>query len=103
MIPLHLELSSEQIRTYLTEISHRQFPQSGHRQAPFNMVETILCYGLFYILDPHQYGGANIDKVPPAVKTLATFFHSTPDSSTNKMLNLHGSRRHTAREEPLTF
>jgi putative restriction endonuclease len=103
MTPFHLELSSEQILNHLIEISRRQFPQPGHRQAPFNSVETLLCYGLFYILDPHKYGGANIDEVPPIVKTLASFFRRTPGSITNKMLNLDGSRRHSAREEPLLF
>ena len=102
-MPLHIELSSEQILNHLTEISGRQFPQPGHRQGPFSIVETLLCYGLFYILDPHKYGGANIERVPPVVKTLATFFRRTPGSITNKMLNLDGSRQHGAREEPLLF
>lgn len=100
---LPVDLSTEQILQQLTEISHRQLPQPGHRQVPFNMVETLLCYGLFYILDPHRYGGANIDKVPLEVKTLAAFFRRTPGSITNKMLNLDGSRLHSAREEPELF
>jgi putative restriction endonuclease len=103
MIPFDTELSAQQIRDHLTEISQRQLPQPGHRQVPFNIVETLLCYGLFYIFDPHKYGGANIDKVPPVVKTLATFFHRTPGSVTNKMLNLDGSRQHSGRDEPLLF
>src|SRR5579883_1898954 len=100
---LPVDLSTEQILHQLTEISHRQLPQPGHRQVPFNMVETVLCYGLFYILDPHRYGGANIDKVPSEVNTLAAFFRRTPGSITNKMLNLDGSRKHCALEEPLLF
>src|SRR6266487_1055414 len=102
-MPFRVELSPQQVLNHLTEISQRQFPQLGHRQAPFNIIETLLCYGLFYILDPHKCGGANIEKVPPVAKTLATFFCRTPGSLTNKMLNLHGSRRHSAREEPLLF
>ena len=99
----HLELTHQEILKQLTEISARQLPEPGRRQVAFNVVETLLCYGLFAILDPHRYGGANIDKVPPIVHTLAAFFRRTPGSITNKMLNLDGSRVHSARNEPLLF
>jgi putative restriction endonuclease len=99
----HLELSRQEILDQLIEISARQLPKLGRRQVAFNAVETLLCYGLFYILDPHRYGGANIDKVPSIVRTLAAFFRRTPGSITNKMLNLDGSRLHSARNEPLLF
>ncbi len=98
-----LECSHREILNHLIEISSRQLPEPGHRQVAFNIVETLLCYGLFYILDPHRYGGANISTVPSPVKTLAAFFRRTPGSITNKMLNLDGSRRHGARDEPLLF
>lgn len=103
MMPFGVDLSSQQILDHLTEISQRRFPQPGHRQVPFNVVETLLCYGLFHVLDPHRYGGANIEKAPSIVKTLAAFFCRTPGSITNKMLNLDGSRKHSAREEPMIF
>jgi putative restriction endonuclease len=99
----YLELSHQDILNQLTEISARQIPEPGRRQVAFNTVETLLCYGLFYILDPHRYGGANIDKVPLIIRTLAAFFRRTPGSITNKMLNLDGSRQHSARNEPLLF
>jgi putative restriction endonuclease len=99
----HLELSHHEIFKQLTEITARQLPEPGRRQVAFNLVETLLCYGLFYILDPHRYGGANIDKVPPIVNTLAAFLRRTPGSITNKMLNLDGSRVHSARNEPFLF
>ena len=99
----HLELSHREILEQLAEISARQLPEPGRRQVAFNLVETLLCYGLFSILDPHRYGGANIDKVPPIVNTLAAFFCRTPGSITSKMLNLDGSRQHSARNEPLLF
>src|SRR6266852_1268909 len=99
----YLELSSQQIRTQLMDILERDFPLPSKRQVPFNAVETLLCYGLFSLVDPHHYGGANIDQVPAIVGTLATFFRRTPGSITSKMLNLDGSRRHSAREEPLLF
>lgn len=99
----HLELSRQEIFEQLSEISSRQLPGPGRRQVAFNAVETFLCYGLFYLLDPHRYGGANIDRVPSIVRTLAAFFRRTPGSITNKMLNLDGSRLHSARNEPLLF
>ncbi|MBA2682626.1 MAG: HNH endonuclease [Ktedonobacteraceae bacterium] len=99
----YLELSAQAIAQQLLEITHRHSPEPGHRQVPFTAVETLLCYGLFYLLDPHRYGGGNIEKVPPIVKTLAAFFHRSPGSLTNKMLNLDGSRTHSGREEPLLF
>lgn len=97
------ELSSQQISSYLIEITRRQFPPPGHRQVPFNMVETLICYGLFYIIDPHHFGGGNITTAPSVVKTLAAFFRRSPSSLLSKMLNLDGSRKHSAREEPLFF
>jgi putative restriction endonuclease len=97
------ELSPQEISLQLAEIAARHVPERGRRQVPFNAVETLLCYGLFYLLDPHRYGGGNIDKVPPIINTLAVFFRRTPGSITSKMLNLDGSRAHSAREEPLLF
>ena len=68
------------------DILARDPPVPGKRQAPFKAVETLLCYGLFSLIDPHHYGGANIDQVPEIVGTLATFFRRTPGSITSKML-----------------
>lgn len=99
----YLDLSPEQIRIQLMAILGRVLPLPGKRQESFNAVETLLCYGLFSLVDPHHYGGANIDRVPAIVGTLATFFRRTPGSITSKMLNLDGSRQHSAREEPLLF
>jgi putative restriction endonuclease len=99
----YLELSPHEISQHLAKIAARHVPEPGRRQVPFNAIETLLCYGLFYLLNPHRYGGGNIHKVPPIVNTLATFFRRTPGSITNKMLNLDGSRTHSAREEPLLF
>jgi putative restriction endonuclease len=99
----YLDLSPQQIRIQLMDILARRLPAPGKRQVPFNAVETLLCYGLFSLIDPHHYGGANIDQVPAIVSTLATFFRRTPGSITSKMLNLDGSRQHSAREEPLLF
>lgn len=100
---LDRELSVQRIREQLLEITHRSLPLPGQRQVPFNAVEKVLCSGLFYLCDPHKYGGANIQTVPESVKQLATFFQRTPGSITSKMLNLDGSRPHSAREEPELF
>jgi len=99
----YLDLSPHQIRRQLMDILARNLPVPGKRQVPFKAVETLLCYGLFSLVDPHHYGGANINQVPEIVGALATFFRRTPGSITNKMLNLDGSRQHSAREEPLLF
>ncbi len=103
MLHDYLELSQEDIQKQLAEIGARQEPIPGRRQAPFTAVETLLCYGLFTLCNPHRYGGANIHTVPPVVTTLATFFQRSPGSLLNKMLNLDGSRVHSARSEPLLF
>ncbi|HEY0756252.1 MAG TPA: HNH endonuclease [Ktedonobacteraceae bacterium] len=100
---LDRELSVQRIRDHLLEIIRRSFPLPGQRQVTFNPVEKVLCYGLFYLCDPHRYGGANIQAVPKSVKQLAAFFQRTPGSITNKMLNLEGARSHSAREEPELF
>src|SRR5579875_2229077 len=99
----YLDLTPEQIRQQLVAIVAREIPAPGHRQVPFNAVETLLCYGLFYLLDPHRYGGGNIDQVPSIVNTLARFFKRSPGSLTSKMLNLDGSRPHGKSLEPLLF
>src|SRR5690242_10763823 len=74
---------------------NEQFPfphVPGKRQVPFNAVETLLCYGLFSLIDPHHYGGGNIDRIPASARILSIFFRRTPGSITSKMLNLDGSR-----------
>lgn len=100
---LERECSVQRIRDHLIAMMHRAPPQPGQRQVPFNLVEKVLCYGLFFLCNPHTYGGANIHRVPESVKQLAVFFRRTPGSIINKMLNLEGARAHSAREEPVLF
>jgi hypothetical protein len=97
------DLTEKEIRDQLTAITVRQFPHPQSRQVPFTLVETLLCYGLFFLINPHSYGGANIDRLPPIVPKLAMFFRRSPGSLTNKMLNLDGSRSHSGRDEPYIF
>jgi putative restriction endonuclease len=87
----------------LSHIVERSFPVLGRRQEPFVPVETLLCYGLFFVLDPHRYGGRNADRMPDIVRRLATFFRRSPGSIQSKMLNLDGSRVNSARAEPTLF
>jgi putative restriction endonuclease len=69
----YLELSPQVIRENLVAIQARLFPNPGQRQEPFNAVETLLCYGLFQVVNPHGYGGSNKDKMPE-VRLLQNYF-----------------------------
>lgn len=95
----YLNLSDSDISSQLASLLGRKLPEGGKRQAPFNEVETLVCYGLFFILDPHKFGGSNKDKLPQAVIKLATFFKRSPISVIFKMLNLDGSFANGAKAE----
>jgi putative restriction endonuclease len=99
-VDAYLGLTESDARAQWRSIRQRTL---ARRQVPFLPVETLLCYGLFYRLDPHRYGGANIDRVPDEVKSLAATLNRTAGSLTNKMLNLDGSRPNAARPEPELF
>ncbi len=73
------------------------------RQETFLPIEVLLCYGLFFLISPNKYGGANIHTLPPEVHRLAGLLKRTPGSLTNKMLNLDGSRTNAGRHEPEVF
>ncbi len=62
------------------------------RQERYLPVEVLLCHAMFYEVNPHRWGGANIHKAPPIVHQVARLTLRTPGSITNKMLNLDGSR-----------
>ncbi len=99
----YLELSPQAVREQLQAIQIRSFPGPGQRQETFNAVEVLLCYGLFRLVNPHRYGGGNIEKAPEAVQKLARFFQRKTGSITSKMLNLDGSREHGSRWEPRLY
>jgi putative restriction endonuclease len=99
----YLRLDSEEIRKELNELLVRPTLPGGTHQPPFLPVETLLTYGLFFLMDPHRYGGRNIHTIPPEAAKLAAFFKRTPGSITNKMLNLEGFRSNSARHEPLLY
>ncbi|HEY3993090.1 MAG TPA: HNH endonuclease [Ktedonobacteraceae bacterium] len=96
----YLELAPQTIRENFRAIQARS-PRK--RQEPFNIVETLLCYGLFGPVNPHRYGSKNIDKAPEIVRTLATFFQRPATSITYKMLNLDGTQPNGKNVEPYLY
>ena len=92
----YLDLTAEQARSQWGRIL-RRVPKS--RQEPFTPVEAVLCYALFFVVDPHRYGGGRIDQAPPIVHGLARLFVRSPASITIKMKNLDGSIKNAGRHE----
>ncbi|WP_420625308.1 HNH endonuclease [Candidatus Poriferisodalis sp.] len=96
----YLELTDAQARAQWGRID-RRIPSK--KQEPYTSVEVILCCALFRIIDPHRFGGRNIDHVPDEITRLADLFVRSPASITSKMLNLDGSRANAAANEVLFF
>lgn len=92
----YLDLTIEQARSQWGQILARQ-PKK--RQDPYTPVEAILCYGLFYVVNPRRYGGSSIHRAPPIVHALGRLFVRPPGSITNKMMNLEGLRAHAGKHE----
>jgi putative restriction endonuclease len=78
-------------------------PEPGRRQEAFLPIEVILSYGLFFVMDPHSFGGANMARAPEHVRTLALAFRRPASSINYKMLNLDGSQKNCGRLEPELF
>ena len=96
-----LDLTGVQARAQWERIAQRGWPAG--RQEAFLPVEVLLSYGLFFVVNPHSYGGANIHKAPEELLLLAKLFKRSPGSVTSKMLNLDGSRENCASLEPELF
>ena len=92
----YLDLTVEQARSQWSQILRRQ-PRP--RQEPFTPVEAILCYGLFFVMDPHRYGGGSMHRAPEILHDLAGLFVRPPGSVNNKMMNLDGSRKNAGAHE----
>ena len=92
----YLDLTEDQARAQWGRILSRQ-PKS--RQEPFVPVESILCYAVFFVVDPHRYRGRNVAEAPPLVHGLARLFVRSPGSITAKMKNLDGSMRKAGAHE----
>lgn len=92
----YLDLTVEQACAQWSQILRRQ-PRS--RQEAFTPVEAVLCYALFFVVDPHKYGGSSMHRAPAIVHELARLFVRPPGSLTNKMMNLDGSRANAGAQE----
>ena len=58
-----------------------------------------MCYGLFFVMDPHRYGGGSMHRAPKILHDLAKLFVRPPGSVNNKMMNLDGSRKNAGAHE----
>lgn len=72
----------------------------GRRGPTFLPIETLLCHGLFDVVEPSRYGGSNRDAAPEVVHQLAALFRRPSSSILAKMMNLNGKMRNSARAEP---
>ena len=95
----YLDLTVSQAQDqYVALISRR--PVAG-KQVIFSPVETLLCLAASFVVNPRQFGGANIHRVPPPIPELARLFSRSPSSVLEKMRNLNGSRPHGAKFDVL--
>ena len=99
----YLEIDADAARRQWQAILARDPPLRGRRQEPFRPIEVVLCFGLFRLLDPRRFGGANLHLLPDEAKALAGTFRRPAGSLTNKMLNLSFERAHGGRAEPELF
>src|SRR3954470_13873475 len=95
-----LNLTASEARQQWRRISERQWQR---RQEAFLPVELLLCFGLFRVINPHSFGGANLHRLPGEVSALAEILKRPVGSLTNKMLNLEGFRANGARSETELF
>ena len=95
----YLEIDEkEAIRQWLV-ISQR-VSTPGKRQEPFRPIETVLCFGLFRVVDPNRYGGGNKHLIPDEVQRLARTLRRPATSLLYKMQNLLAHLPHGAKQEP---
>lgn len=99
-IDAYLHISPAEARRQWQRVLDRE---RRPRQEPYLPIEVVLAHALFWILDPHAFGGANIHRLPQEAHSLARTFRRSGGSLTNKMLNLEGTRPNCARVEPEVF
>jgi putative restriction endonuclease len=99
-IAAYLEITPDEARRQWRRIIARK---PAPRQEDYLSVEVILCYALFWLFDPHSFGGGNIERLPPETQALGATFRRSPGSLASKMLNLDGSRKNCGRLEPEVF
>ena len=64
-------------------------------------METLLCLAASFVVNPRQFGGTNVHRVPRPVPELGRLFSRSPSSVLEKMRNLNGSRPHGAKWDVL--
>jgi putative restriction endonuclease len=96
----YLELSVGNARYQYRALLTRR-PVSAGRQVDFVPVEALLCLAALFMVNPRQFGGANLHRVPEPVPSLALLFSRSPASVLEKMRNLNGSRSHGAKWDAL--
>lgn len=96
----YLEITPDDARRQWRQVCARK---PALRQEDYLPVEVILCYALFWVFDPHSFGGSNTKRLPPEVHALSATFRRSPGSLASKMLNLDGSWKNCARLEPEVF
>jgi len=92
----YLDLTPDQAAAQWRQIL-RRVPRD--RQEKFTPVEVVLCYALFFVVDPHRYGGASMHRAPAIVHALANLFVRSPGSINIKMMNLDASRKNAGKHE----
>ncbi|TFD46648.1 HNH endonuclease [Cryobacterium sp. TMT1-2-1] len=95
----YLRLSRQAAVEQWSTILRRDLPAAGRRQVAYTPVETLLTFGLAFVVNRGSYGTANLDKVPEPVPTVARLFRRSISSILAKMGNLDGSRTNGARNE----
>jgi putative restriction endonuclease len=92
----YLDISVIRVRAQFGELAARQPVQFG-RQVIFLPVETLLRLAASFLVNPRQFGGTNVQRVPEPVPSLARVFSRSRSSVLEKMRNLNGSRPHGAK------
>ena len=92
----YLDVTVSRAREQFRDMLARRRAHEG-RQVVFLPVETLLCLAASLVVNPRQFGGANVHLVPEPVPSLARMFSRSPSSVLEKMRNLNGSRPHGAR------
>jgi putative restriction endonuclease len=96
----YLGVSQPDARQQWRRIAAREWQK---RQESYLPVELLLCFGLFRLLNPHGFGGANLHQLPAEVHQLAKSLKRPVGSLTNKMLNLEGFRANGTKIETELF
>ena len=95
----YLELTPREAQAQWQSIVQRSASSPGGRQEDFRPVETLLSYGLFFVMNPHRYGGRNMNAAPAPFHRVCAAIRRSGRSVLEKMLNLDGTRSHRAKNE----